>query len=330
MSKRLAVGVDLGGTHIRIGLANEKGQFIAKLIEETQKTKGPEGVTNQIIRMIRSLSKQNVGTGTIVGIGIGSTGPLDMDKGGLVKPTNIPFDFVPLVGPLKDEFRLPTILLNDCTTAAMGERYYGAGKGHENLVYITLSTGIGGGIYVDGHLLVGKDGNAAEIGHFTIDHERRLTCGCGKKGHWEAYCSGRGIPNYVRLILKSKSQKEAENSLLLKMANGDMSKLTAKTLYDAAKTGDNLALECAEKIAIFNVAGFACVIDAYDPSLITVGGAIALNNREFVIDPIGRHVGDYARNQVPEIRITPLGEDVVVYGALAMVFHPNEYEKHPA
>lgn len=330
MSKRLAIGVDLGGTRIRIGLANEKGQLIAKLVEETQKAKGPEGISNQIIGMIHSLKKQNSDAESIIGIGIGSAGPLDMDKGGLMKPTNIPYDFVPLVDPLKDKFKLPAILLNDCSAAAMGEKYYGAGKGHENMVYITISTGIGGGIYVDGHLLVGKDGNAAEIGHFTIDHERRLKCGCGKKGHWEAYCSGRGIPNYVRLILESKSSREVQNSLLPKMAGDDLGKLTAKTLYDAAKAGDGLALECAKKIADFNVAGFACVIDAYDPSLITVGGAIALDNLELVIDPIRQNVDNYARNEVPEIHITPLGEDVVIYGALALVFHPGEYVKHPA
>ena len=241
-----------------------------------------------------------------------------------MKPTNIPYDFIPLVEPLEDAFHLPTYLLNDCSTAVMGERFFGAGKEHENLAYITLSTGIGGGIYVDGHLLVGKDGNATEIGHFTIDYEGRLMCGCGKRGHWEAYCSGNGIPNYVRLLLSRKRPERFENSLLMQSISGDLDRLTAKILYDCAKTGDPLALELVDKIGVLNSIGFACVVDAYDPSLITVGGSIALRNENLVIDPIRRYIKEHARNRVPEIKITPLRDDVVLYGALAMVFHSDK------
>jgi len=104
---------------------------------------------------------------------------------------------------------------------------------------------------------------------------------------------------------------------------GDLNLLTAKNLYDCAKAGDPLSLELAEKIGVLNSIGFACVIDAYDPSLITVGGSIALKNESLVMDPIRRNVKEHARNRVAEIMITPLRDDVVLYGALAMVFHPN-------
>ncbi len=323
MVKELGIGVDVGGTNIRIALGDTDGRILARLSEETEKTKGPEGVGNQIIEMIRSLRARETRAGRIRGIGIGSAGPLDLKRGGLMKPTNIPFDFVPLVEPLERTFDLPIYLLNDCGAAVLGERTFGAGKDHENLVYVTLSTGIGGGIYVNGHLLVGKDGNAHEVGHFTIDCEGRLMCGCGKRGHWEAYCSGNGIPNYVRLLLEDKRPAEVRRSLLMKASEADLGKVTAKTLFDAAKAGDKLSQEIIEKIGVLNAIGFACVVDAYDPSLITVGGAIALNNASMVIEPLRRHVGDHARNRVPEIEITPLGIDAVLYGALALVFHPN-------
>ncbi|RLI00445.1 ROK family protein, partial [Candidatus Bathyarchaeota archaeon] len=220
MGRKIAVGVDLGGTNIRVALGNDEGRILAKISERTEKTKGPEGISEQIARIIRCLEKKEAKTREIIGIGIGSAGPLDLKRGGLMKPTNIPYDFIPLVEPLEDIFHLPTYLLNDCSTAVMGEKFFGAGKNHENLAYITLSTGIGGGIYVDGHLLIGKDGNATEVGHFTIDHEGKLICGCGKRGHWEAYCSGNGIPNYVRLLLSQERQEGIEDSLLMQRIGG--------------------------------------------------------------------------------------------------------------
>ena len=322
MGRKIAVGVDLGGTNIRVALGDDEGRILAKISERTEKTKGPEGISEQIARIIRCLEKKEAKTGEIIGIGIGSAGPLDLKRGGLMKPTNIPYDFIPLVEPLEDIFHLPTYLLNDCSTAVMGEKFFGAGKNHENLAYITLSTGIGGGIYVDGHLLIGKDGNATEVGHFTIDYEGKLLCGCGKRGHWEAYCSGNGIPNYVRLLLSQGRFEGVKDSLLMRRISGDLDRLTAKILYDCAKAGDPLALELVDKIGILNSVGFACVVDAYDPSLITVGGSIALRNESLIIDPIRRGVKEHARNRVPEIKITPLGDDVVLYGALAMVFYP--------
>jgi len=322
MARKLAIGVDLGGTNVRVALGDSNGRIITKTLEMTEKSRGPKGVSEQIIRMIYAITAEKANLKDIVGIGIGSAGPLDIRRGGLMKPTNLPFDFVPLVEPLEDEFGLPTKLLNDCVAAVIGEKYFGLGKEHENLVYITISTGIGGGVYVDGHLLIGKDGNAHEIGHFTIDFEGRLTCGCGRKGHWEAYCSGSGIPNYSKLIIEEDGLMNLDGSQLIEdIRRKGYASITAKTIYEYAKAGDKVAKIITEKIGALNAIGFACVVDAYDPSLITVGGSVTLNNPDLVINPIKRHIGKHARNRVPEITLTPLGEDAVIYGALASVFH---------
>lgn len=318
----MAIGVDLGGTNVRVVLGDEKGRILARLSQRTETKKGPEGVSKQIIGMIRSIDVEGVKLEDVSGVGIGSAGPLDLERGGLMEPTNIPYDFVPLVAPLEEELELTTFLLNDCSAGVMGERFFGSGKEAKNLAYITISTGIGGGIYMDDHLLVGKDGNATEIGHFTIDYDGRLMCGCGKRGHWEAYCSGRKIPNYVDLILNERNHTELKRSILSKLRSR-YGGITAKNLYRSAKSGDELALEIVEKIGELNAVGFACVNDAYDPSLITVGGSVTLNNVELVIDPIRKHVGEHSRNRIPEIMDTPLVEDVVLYGALAIVFHPR-------
>src|SRR4030067_557708 len=109
-----------------------------------------------------------------------------MSKGMLITPPNLPFDVISLTDPLKRELKVPVSLINDCAGAALGETTFGAAKGVENFVYITISTGIGGGAIVNGTLLLGKDGNGHEVGHFVIDYDGRLTCGCGKKGHWGA------------------------------------------------------------------------------------------------------------------------------------------------
>ncbi len=323
MAPRLAIGVDLGGTNVRVVLGDEKGRILARLSQRTETKKGPEGVSKQIIGMIRSIDVEGVKLEDVSGVGIGSAGPLDLERGGLMKPTNIPYDFVPLVAPLEEKLELKTFLLNDCSAGVMGERFFGSGKEVKNLAYITISTGIGGGIYVDDHLLVGKDGNATEIGHFTIDYDGRLVCGCGKRGHWEAYCSGRKIPGYVDLIMEERSHTELKRTVLSKLRRR-YGRITARNLYYSARRGDELALEIVEKIGELNAVGFACVNDAYDPSLITVGGSVTLNNVELVIEPIAKHIGEHSRNRIPEIVDTPLGEDIVLYGALAIVFQQNE------
>ena len=322
--EKFAVGVDLGATNVRVVVGDVRGHILAKLSEATEKKRGPTGISQQIIGMIRSVRIRGFRPEKIKGVGIGSIGPLDLRRGRILSPANIPHDHIPLVEPIKEELGVPVRLLNDCTTAVIGEKEFGAGKGIQNLIYVTLSTGIGGGVYVDNHLLLGKDGNAAEIGHTTIDMEGRLECGCGKKGHWEAYCSARNIPNYVRTLLEGRNSKEVESSILMKFAGGDRYNITAKGLYEAAKANDPLSIEIVEKIGELNAIGFANIINAYDPALITVGGAVALNNRDFVIEPIKRHVHKYAINRIPDIKITPLGGDVVLYGALAMVFAFND------
>ncbi len=320
MPERFAVGVDLGATNVRVVVGDQEGHIKARLSEATEVGRGPEGISQQIARMIRSVRLEGFRPEGVRGMGIGSAGPMDTRLGVLIHPTNIPFERVPLVEPLAEEFGVPVRLLNDCTTAVMGERMFGAGKELRDLAYVTLSTGIGGGVYVDGHLLLGKDGNAVEIGHLTIDFEGRLLCGCGKRGHWEAYCSAKNIPNLVRMFLEERDARHVEESLLMRLARGDRRNITAKALYEAAGAGDALSKEMVERIGELNAMGFADVVNAYDPALITVGGAMALGNKELVMEPIRRHVGRHAVNRVPDIVITPLGEDVVLYGALAMVY----------
>jgi glucokinase len=257
----------------------------------------------------------------VLGIGVGSIGPLNIKNGTIAQSPNIPYNSVPLREPIKKEFNTSITLLNDCNSAVVGERKFGAGKGLDNLVYLTLSTGIGGGVFVDGHLLLGKDGNASEMGHIVIDIEERLRCGCGKRGHWEAYCSGRNIPNYVRMRLKEAVYRD---SSLRKRVIAWLQEETTKMLFEEAENGDKAARDIVEDIGKLNAAGFASIINLYDPSIITVGGSMALKHESLILNPIKKYVPNYVINRVPEIRITPLGEDAVLMGAIAIVYQQNQ------
>lgn len=311
------MGVDLGATWVRVVLSNEKGVFLEKMTEHLD-TSNPTAISSQIVRLASLLcAKHDLRVNAVKGVGIASAGPMVQEDGVLVKPPNIPFDYVPLSEPISRELGVPVYLINDCAGSVLGERTFGAAKGLDNCVYITISTGIGGGAIVNGTLLLGKDGNSHEIGHFVIDCEGRLMCGCGRRGHWEAYCSGRNIPNYVRMRVKDLPEKTVKESLLFRRMGGDMSKVTAADLFNTAKEADHLSVKLVNEVGVLNAMGFANVINAYDPSLITVGGTVTLKNKRLVLSPIKKHVKDYAINRVPKIIVTPLGGEIGLYGAVA-------------
>jgi glucokinase len=311
--------VDLGGTWVRVALIDKNGKFHAKA-QETVDARSAEAMSNQLVRLVHLVcTSGGVGSRRLAGVGIASAGPLDIKQGALTKPTNIPLEFVPLVDPIGDALGVSTYLVNDGTAGVLGERWFGAGRGIDNLVYVTIGTGIGGGAIVDGHVLLGKEGNAVEIGHFVIDYEGRLTCGCGQRGHWEAYCSGKNLPAYVQMRLRDMSPAVVKESLLYTWLRNDPSNLRAQNLFNVAKRGDNVALQLVEEIGVLNAMGFANVINAYDPSLITVGGAVALANKNLVLPPIRQHVSEYSLNREPKMKTTPLGTDAGVLGGAAAV-----------
>lgn len=313
MSEGLVVGIDLGATNLRAALGDLEHGIVRVVKERTTSSGSSEDLLNQLIEIVKRVASEKLDE--IEAIGIGSIGPLDVKRGVLVRSANARFRNVPIVERLSREFKIPVYMLNDCTTAALGEKVFGAAEKLSNFVYVGIGTGIGGGVFVDGRLLLGKDGNAAEIGHMTIDLGDGLPCGCGGRGHWEAYCSGSGIPSFVKSWIISRGLKDLKNPLIDMAMRGEM---TSKHLFDYAKAGDELALKIVEEIGKINAICFANLINLFDPELITVGGSIALKNPDLILDPIKKYVGRYVINRLPEIRLTPLGEDIVLYGAIAL------------
>lgn len=315
---RYAICIDLGATNIRVAIGDTKGNFITKIEERTKRSGNKNIISSQIIKIINSLEKPE----KIEGIGIGSIGRLDFKKGAKVYPPNLPLKSFDL-GSISKKLKIPVYILNDGNAAVLGEKIFGAGEGVENLIYITISTGIGSGAIVNNHLLLGKGGNGMEAGHMVIDPEGRLKCDCGKFGHWEAYCSGQDIPKFFKVWLKDYYPPTTLRSHHppKKETFKWQEKVTSETIFRAAKKGNKTALEFVEELGRMNAIGFANIINIFNPSLITVGGSVIFKNPKLILNPIKKYLKNYIYNPIPEIKITPLGTDIVLYGAIAAVFN---------
>jgi len=313
-----AIGIDLGATNVRVALGDNRGNILQKVSELTDITQGANGIAKQIIRLIKSF---RLTSDAITGIGIGSMGPLDIKSGTILVAPNLPFNNIPLKDPIAKAFKCSVHVLNDCSAAVLGEKMFGLGRQVNNLVYITISSGVGCGAFEGGRLILGEDGNAAEMGHTIIDMSGALVCGCGMRGHWEAYCSGNNIPNYVKLWIKENdAQSSFKKSNLAQISNNCLDNVTTRMLYVTAEAGDPFCLDIIENVGRLNAMGIANVISAYNPELITLGGGVVLNHQKLVLEPIKKFIKQFSINRVPEINLTPLGHDIVLYGALAMNF----------
>lgn len=297
---RYAVGLDIGATHVRAALGNERGE-LSRLVSERTDSRNIEA---QVYRILDGYS----GYGCI---GIGSVGPLDSVRGIITNPPNIRIRNFRIVSKVERRYGVRCALLNDCSAGVYGEMSFGAGKGVSNLAYVTISTGVGVGVIEDGRLLMGKDGNGHEAGHCGVDADIRMKCGCGCTGrHWEAYSSGTNIPGFVRRMLGTKYRGRA--SKLRGLGAG----MTAKDFFDIAP-GDRVGIGILDDLGRINASGISNVVNAYDPELITVGGSVALNNQALVMGPIRRHIKSYSINRVPRIVITPLKKSIILAGAVA-------------
>lgn len=313
MKKDLAIAIDLGASNLRVAIISKTGKIFKYLRTKTPKT-GSSGmiVTKTLIALVNALLKDQ-SKKQIAGIGISSIGPLNYKLGKILDSPNIPFKEIPLIKPLKKYFSLPIYLSNDCTAAVWGEKHFGTGKKYRNLVYVTISSGIGGGAIVDNHLLCGHSHNAVEVGHFIVDTQYNLLCSCKKgHGHWEAYCSGNNLPRFFKYWLRyNKIRKKC-------------SVKKAKDIFDLAKTEDKIVLKFLEQVGQINAKGISNVIAAYNPEIITLGGSVVLNNEKFILPYIKKNIDKYFAP--PKIIATPLKEDITLFGAAGMVFYPqNQY-----
>jgi len=304
-------GVDLGATNVRAIVADADGSRLA--LERDRTPRGPTGiaVTEAVLATLRrACETAGIDPESIRAVGIGSIGPLDLAGGAVENPANLPdtIESIPLVGPIEKLIDGDEVYLhNDTAAGVIGERFH-SDRNPDDMAYLTISSGIGAGVCVDGDVLAGWDGNAGEVGHVTVDPRGRMTCGCGIDGHWEAYCSGENVPRYARLLHDDDPVDTA--------VPVDDPEFTAADVFELAGE-DRFADHVIEQIARWNVQGMATIVHAYAPLVVYVGGAVALNNPETVLAPIRDRLPDLVMSNVPDVKATTMGDDVVVEGALA-------------
>jgi glucokinase len=305
---RLAIGIDLGGTQVRAALIDEGGKIYARAALATQADGGPTVVIGQLKALAAAVSAQ-VDKERLIGVGVSSPGPIDTVRGvALSIPTLAGFVDTPFRQMIEHAVGLPVWLENDGIAAALGEWRFGAGANHQSLVYLTVSTGIGGGIVVDGRLLHGRKGLAGHIGHMTIVRDGEL-CLCGNRGCWEAYASG---PAFAR-----RARSRAEGDVSTRLA----APIDARTVFEAAAEGDDLALALVAEQADFLGVGLANLLHLYSPEVVILGGGVA-NGFDLLRPGILTRVNTAA---MPAFRDTPivraaLGDNSGLVGAAAAVF----------
>jgi len=319
------VGVDLGGTNIKVAIVSEEKKIINKTNVPTPVHDSPTPVLDKMAETVLSLIKNSgISKNDILAVGFGAPGPLDWRTGVVFSPPNLKgWHNVPLADEMKTRLDLPCYVENDANAACYGEYWLGAGQGCECIVVFTLGTGVGGGIVVFKQLLRGIDGTAGELGHLKVQRDGRL-CGCGSRGCLEAYASVTGM---VRTAIEGI--EKGRKTILLEMCGNDLQKITGKMISEAAEKGDAFAQEVFYETAVWLGLGVASVVNMLNPEkVILCGGMIAAGDRLF--KPVRETVLKNAF-EVPAKRcqIVPagLGEDSGVYGCAGCAL-TRYYEEH--
>lgn len=314
----LFLGLDVGGTKLAAGVAGADGRLLSRDEVPAGAPDGPEAVIQRLIELgDRVVDSSGASPSAIVATGVACGGPLDPVAGIVRDPPNLPgWHDVPLLARLRESLgddlgERPLYLDNDANAAALGEHRYGAGRGVKHLVYLTISTGIGGGIVVDGRVVGGENGNAGEIGHMSVAHDG-WPCHCGSRGCLEAFCSGTNIAARANARIAA-----GETSRLGEMAPGSV---TARDVAEAARVGDPLAVRVWDETTTVLGAGVGNVINLMNPRLVILGGGVTRAGEQ-LLGPVRRIALQRAfpyLASVADVVLAELGPDTGIMGAVAL------------
>ena len=283
------LAIDLGGTKIAAAVVSPQSKIISHAYCLSLAQEGPEAVINRLFSVAQQVLEQSrLQASEIEGVAIAAAGALDTKRGLVTASPHLPgWHNVPLRDILSERLGTKSYLINDASAAAFGEYYMGAGKGVNNLIYLTISTGIGGGIIIDGELYQGADGSAGEIGHMTIDVNGEK-CNCGNIGCWETLASGTAVAKEA-----ARRLNQGEKSSVFDLTSGKLENITAKMIAQAARQGDPLACDVIAKAAYYLGVGLVNLVNIFNPERIIIGGGMAqIGNR--LLKPAQQVVRDRA------------------------------------
>lgn len=309
--KKYGFGVDIGGTTVKMGFFESTGKMLDKWEIKTNTENGGAAILDDVAAAVEEkLAKEQISKEDVQGIGVGVPGPVNAE-GVVCKCVNLGWGVFNVEEALSKKTGLYVKAGNDANVAALGEMWQGGGKGFKDVVMVTLGTGVGGGIILNGKMIAGSHGAGGEIGHIMVNEEETAVCGCGKKGCLEQYASATGIVRMAKLELENC---EKETSLK------GLAEITAKDIFDAAKAGDEVAKGLVEKLGKIlghALANVACVID---PEVFVIGGGVSKAG-SILIDVIQKHYKEatFHACREAEFALASLGNDAGMYGCMQLI-----------
>ena len=321
--KTHVAGIDIGGTKLATVVADSTGHILGKVRKPTLAERGPEYALQSLFDMVReTVELTGLDQKSISAIGVSCGGPLDTKTGVVYSPPNLPgWDALPLKARLESEFQIPTTVENDANASALAEYRFGGGRGYDALLYMTMSTGIGGGIVINGQIYHGANDSAGEVGHQILlpDGPR---CGCGKRGCLEALCSGPAIARRAQAAIRKQLETgKTATTEILKLTDGRIESVKSEHVLAAARAGDTLALQLVDETAYYMGWGIANLVNILNPDIVLLG-TIAIAAGDLLLNPIRETVVEFAMPRPAEaVKIEPaqLGEALGDLAAIALV-----------
>ena len=316
------IGIDLGGTNIAAGIVDENYKIVRKASTPTNAERSADEITADIAALCKRLvEEEGITVDQIGSIGIATPGTANCDTGEIIYANNLPFRHYPMQQKLSEMLGSAkrVYIENDANAAAKAESVAGAAKGSRYSVLITLGTGVGGGIIIDGKVYSGFNFAGAELGHTVIVKDGRQ-CTCGRRGCWETYSSATGLIRTTREKLE-ECRKDGRETLMEKMIGGDLDKISGKTAFKAMRSGDEVGAEVVEEYISYLTTGLVNIINIFQPNVLSIGGGIS-NEGDSLIELLHDRVfaETYSRDGTPqcELKIATLKNDAGIIGAAAL------------
>lgn len=309
--EKVCFGIDIGGTAVKVGLFDTTGNLINKWDFETVRTGNGKDILKDAANFILSkMDEMQLTKDQVIGVGVGIPGPVK-DNGEVLELANLGLGYFNIEEEMVNLTGLKVKAGNDANVAALGEYWVGGGKGYQNMVLVTLGTGVGGGIVLHGSLLAGSNGAAGEIGHIFVNNKETKNCGCGKVGCLEQYASATGIVRLAKQILTDSTDASTMRTY---------PELSAKTVFDCAKAGDKLALETVEKACYYLGVALAHISQVVDPEAFVIGGGVSKAG-EIITETTKKYYNQYVMDALKnkEFKLATLGNDAGIYGAAKLI-----------